>query len=224
MSQNSYNQFEQNDCCICLETISKIDEKILNCLHVIHNQCYESFMKSPAKKSCPLCRKNILDRNQICNICNNEIVFDESFCNVFQSMDCGCFFHYDCIKSKGTLNCVTCNKDINSENIKALSYLYFENGYRKWIGPILRCHHEECQNTGNPKRFGYCSIHNQYQTTNIAVKLSFIYFTRFVNGPIERGQYIFEEIVKYMDANFKYGREEEIDFAYVKSILNSIHN
>ena len=46
---------EQHDCSICLEKINNNNKKILNCNHIFHENCVNTWLQDTP--NCPLCRK-----------------------------------------------------------------------------------------------------------------------------------------------------------------------
>lgn len=208
-------------CSICLEEIPQNEIYILKCSHKLHNNCYNSLMKSNGTKKCPLCRTDIVNTS-CCSLCNQEMNFKYEACEVFLAKDCGCYFHYNCLKreKKRDIFCVKCEKDINIENIEALSYLYFNEQYVKWIGSYPRCKENDCTWIGNPQRFGYCSKHGITTATNRATMLAFVFFTRFINEDnLEKRQNIFVKIVEYMNLHHRYNDIEELDFEKIREKL-----
>lgn len=205
-------------CCICLDTIKEIDKHILNCKHFLHKNCYISMLKSCHSKKCPICRQKILTEKQECGICQKTLNMDESSCETFRSLNCFCCFHYSCIKKHKFVECLNCNIQIDCENIEALSYLYLQNGYEKWIGNIPKCKKEDCGNRANPKRFGYCCLHKDKMCTNRAIILAFVYFTRYINEPIEKNrQNIFEKLVEFCDKHYNCIDYTEVNFEKFKA-------
>lgn len=77
--QNENKIQTQNICVICLEELdknykidinnsiylNKIKEKLCNCIHKIHKECIENWLKY--NKSCPLCRKRFSNDEEIIN-------------------------------------------------------------------------------------------------------------------------------------------------------------
>lgn len=216
-----------SECCICFDDVLD-DGKQLICNHFMHNTCYVSFLKSPAQKKCPMCRKDIFKDMNICQICKLEMNIDPAKCEVIQSNTCGCLFHYHCLKERKTFYCFRCYNVVNIEFSDFLSYLYFSNFHINVIGAILNCKNEGCRNTGNPSRFGYCQEHSIVTSSNKAIILSFMYFSRFVNEIDDTKKYnILLEIIKYMNINHKYNDPEEVNFIEINKIINKdniLHN
>ena len=56
--RNSISKFKIdniNECSICLDSISKTDEKVLSCTHAFHWKCIKKWFHN--HKTCPICRK-----------------------------------------------------------------------------------------------------------------------------------------------------------------------
>lgn len=210
--------FDKKTCSICLDTISQEDEKQLDCLHILHKICYESLIRNKSYK-CPLCRQDFALDNTKCGLCNKDVKMDESLCETFRSLECGCLFHYECIQKERIVGkCKNCNKWNKFENIEALSYLYLQNAYEKWIGQMPKCCQEGCQNRGNPKRLGYCIRHNEYTTTNIAIIIAFKYFTKFIREPIYwKREHIFSKLVNFCDSKYKHRDIDHVNFQQMKT-------
>ena len=219
-----------NDCCICLEELDKdaVKEDIvyLQCFHKMHKECFSSFMKSSAAKKCPLCRNSInIDIDYYtCGICNEKITSKPEDCDTLRSEECGCIFHFKCIKSIREFYCKTCNRTINTENVDALTYLYFANAYDKWIGCEQKCKKEGCYNRGNPKRLGFCCNHNSTMVTNISVILSFGYIIRYVYDlDTNKRSEIFIKLIDYMYKNHPYDDFNVFDYKKAKENIEKIN-
>jgi len=50
---------EQQNCCVCIETLEKDEICKLNCSHTLCGNCINNIMKTQVNISCPLCRTNI---------------------------------------------------------------------------------------------------------------------------------------------------------------------
>ena len=216
------------ECSICFDDVIGDNSKELVCNHFMHKTCYDSFLKSPAQKRCPMCRKDIFKDMNICQICRLEMDIRPDVCEVVESSTCGCLFHYRCLKNVKIFFCRRCTNSVNIEYSDLLSYLYFATQHIKIIGNIPICKKEGCLNIGNPSRFGFCDEHNDNKSSNKAIILSFMYFVRYVNDEDEERKYeIFLELVKYMNKNHKFDDPEQVDFFKVNEILNKnniLHN
>ncbi|KAM3138084.1 hypothetical protein pb186bvf_009757 [Paramecium bursaria] len=51
-------------CPICLESFKHQEHIILNCSHIYHKQCLESFEKISKQKQCPICRKQDYEKKK----------------------------------------------------------------------------------------------------------------------------------------------------------------
>ena len=47
-----------NECPICYEKLGFMPQVVLNCSHVFHKSCIESYEKYTSQKCCPICRKS----------------------------------------------------------------------------------------------------------------------------------------------------------------------
>ena len=165
----------------------------------------------------------------IFQICSTDVDLRPYKCEAFLATDCGCIFHYNCIKKvEPSYQCTKCEKLINLENIEALSYLYLNEGYLSWIGPYSKCREYNCPNEGNPKRFNYCLNHNETLTTNRAVILTFHYFTRFVRDTDQsKKNYIFLKVLEYMYIYHRWEEVESVNFQEIRKRINKdneLHN
>jgi len=215
-------------CSICLDEIKEEECKKLECSHNLHLNCYQKLLFTPGQKKCPLCRCDIFKNKNICEICNFPMNIDPASCDVLVSEECGCIYHYGCLKKNKIYKCKNCNKYINTENVHALSYTYFERAHLKWIGPILKCKISSCNQQCNPQRFGYCINHTDALATNKAVVLSFVYVTKFVyeEDPEIRAK-IFIKLLEYMHSNHRYDDVEDVDFYQIRNNVNKfnvLHN
>jgi hypothetical protein len=221
-SQNSNSDYET--CSICMCEISD-EPKVLPCSHIIHENCYNALIKSKISKKCPLCRENIIPDIDKCRICKEVVSMKEEDCDTIRSLDCGCYFHFDCLmnerRKKGGFYCDHCDVVSSGDNIEPLSFSYFKNGYLKWVGEKVDCKNYRCFNKGNPQRRGYCNAHGRnYEASNCAVILAFSYILRFVNNPVNERANIFLEILSYMDTNHRLHRLHQVDLARIRDILN----
>ena len=172
---------ENPECSICFDEVLSDNSKELLCNHHMHKSCYESFLKSPAQKRCPMCRKDIFKDMNLCQICNKEMNINPENCEVIQSNSCGCLFHYHCLKKKKIFFCSRCINRVNIEHSDLLSYLYFATQHNVIIGDLPNCKKDECKNIGFPSNFGYCNSHSDRKSSNKAIILSFMYFSRFID-------------------------------------------
>jgi len=131
------------------------------------------------------------------------------------------FIPLQLFERKKIFYCERCYNLVSIEFADFLSYLYFATMHQKIIGSTNKCKIKGCNFFGTPNRFGYCGEHQTSLSSNKAVILSFMYYSRFVNNVNEEtGNNIFIEIVKYMNEHHKFAEPEEVDFFQVKSILN----
>lgn len=216
------------ECSICLQKIHKKELHTLRCNHKLHEKCYKNLLKSDCVNRCPLCRRDIIENWAInqednlenirsgiyCSICDNELDFNEENCDVIKSNDCGCFYHYGCLKEKrkrGLNGTCGCGQEVNYENVDMLSYLYFLNGYLKIVGKMKCCKFAGCNIEGNPKRWGYCAEHHSMMTTNIAFALSLQIMTRYVmEEEEEKRRKIFYGILSKLN-EWGIGRGENVE-------------
>jgi len=234
MTTSSLNEvLTDRTCPICFDDISDEDEYVLSCNHILHKKCSLLLMHSKIEKKCPKCRHCILnpdisflpDFTMECSICCREMKFDPALCDLVVSNDCGCYFHYDCIKEMEKIGCRRCGCDVDRKNIDAMSYLYFDTGYEKWVGKIQCCRKSDCWKIGNPKRFGYCINHQQKIARNCSVILSFIFMIRYCRNQDQNIRretfnyllYFFDKF--YPNAN---SRDINIEEAYFKIKNNNL--
>jgi len=214
---------EENPCCICLQDLNN-DIEVLTCNHKLHKNCYKSLMKSTAQKKCPMCRVDIKYATNVCGICNQEMNLNPQSCECIISGDCGCIFHYNCMKEiTEKTYCTRCDIEIYRKNFNAMSYLYFPEGHRMWIGDRLKCLHSGCNNYGIPNNYGYCHFHSIASSTNRAIVSSFAYMIKYVSSQnsTERNL-IFLKSIKYMNENYKLADIEEINFESVHTAIQSL--
>jgi hypothetical protein len=122
-----------------------------------------------------------------------------------------CYFHYDCFKRGNHKHCSNCNHAINPENVSALSYLYFQNGFEAWVGELQKCRHEGCHYFGSPKRFGYCSQHKIEETMNKSIAKAFEYMVRYTNIQDQQERYdTFYKVLTHIEKEYKYIPYEDI--------------
>lgn len=215
---------QSQECSICFDNISTNDIHTLKCSHTMHKNCYKNFMLSSCSKKCPMCRTDIHERLNICQLCNKELDLDPSQCTTIRSKDCGCLYHYQCLKDYQFQNkinylpCKRCEREVNVTNVEPLSYLYLQNGYNNWIGNLPRCKIGGCSNTGNAKRLGYCIQHGTQETTNKAIIMAFGYFIKYVvEMDMNYRQNIFQKLVDYMNINHRYDDVDTSDFENIKN-------
>jgi hypothetical protein len=83
LNEDEFNELEvmileddiDNDCSICIDNLRKGNEVIkLKCNHIFHKECIKSYLMNYDNK-CPLCRKNILSKEDEANDVNeaNEV-------------------------------------------------------------------------------------------------------------------------------------------------------
>jgi hypothetical protein len=162
---------------------------------------------------CPSCRADFNPRvMKTCQFCRQSIEIHESQCGILKSGDCeSCYFHYDCFKRGLQTHCRDCAHPINPENVSALSYLWFQNGFDAWIGPLQKCRHEGCHYLGSPKRFGHCRDHHCQEAMNKSVAKAFEYIVKYTNIQDQQERYdTFYRVLKYIDEDYKYIPYEHI--------------
>ena len=214
-------------CSICLENIEE-DKCQLDCNHSLHTNCYNSLIKSSNSRKCPLCRADFKIKTMICTLCNCEMDCDQYKCDVLISEECGCMFHYDCLRKSRTVECVKCDKTLSTEKFTAISFLHFENAYLKWVGKIQLCRDQTCFKMCNPARFGYCYQHKKQLSSNKAIVLTFNYFIRYVyETDVKRRNEIFYEILSYMNLHHVMDDIKDVNFEEVRRNVNEnniLHN
>ena len=172
--------------------------------HQLHKHCYYNLIENNIHR-CPSCRADFNERiNHTCQFCNKSIEIHDSDSEILKSGDCSnCYFHYDCFKRRNHTHCGKCSHPINPENVSALSYLYFQNGFDAWVGPLQKCRNENCHYLGSPKRFGYCSHHRFEETMNKSVAKTFEYMVKYTNIQDQQERYdTFYKVVKYLDKKY----------------------
>ena len=199
-------------CPICLENVREKHTHTLRCKHQLHKQCYYNLIENNIHR-CPSCRADFNERiNHTCQFCNKSIEIHDSESEILKSGDCAnCYFHYDCFKRGNHTHCGNCSHPINPENVSALSYLYFQNGFEAWVGPLQKCRNENCHYLGSPKRFGYCSHHRFEETTNKSVAKTFEYIVRYTNIQDQQERYdTFYKVLTYIEKEYKHIPYEDI--------------
>jgi hypothetical protein len=199
-------------CPICLENVREKHTHTLRCKHQLHKHCYHNLIENNIHR-CPSCRADMTERiTHTCQFCNKSIEIHESDSEILKSGDCSnCYFHYDCFKRGNHTNCGNCSHPINPENVSALSYLYFQNGFDAWVGPLQKCHHEGCHYLGSPKRFGYCSHHRFEETMNKSVAKAFEYIVRYTNIQDQQEKYdTFYKVLTHIEKEYKHIPYEDI--------------
>ena len=199
-------------CPICLENVREKHTHTLRCKHQLHKQCYYNLIENNIHR-CPSCRADMTERiTHTCQFCNKSIEIHESDSEILKSGDCSnCYFHYDCFKRGNHTHCGNCSHPINPENVSALSYLYFQNGFEAWVGPLQKCRNENCHYLGSPKRFGYCSHHRFEETTNKSVAKTFEYIVRYTNIQDQQERYdTFYKVLTYIEKEYKHIPYEDI--------------
>lgn len=211
----------EETCSICLDEINSENKLKLGCDHILHKTCYEILVRNRCQRKCPLCRKAFDYKSNICSLCNEEMDMDITKAQYMVSEECGCSFHYKCLRRSKNVYCVICDRSISTEKIYGLNYLLFDNCYRSWIGEFGMCKSWNCSRKCNPARLGYCMDHNPELASNKSVILSFYYFTRFVyEENEEKRRYIFNEILEYMNRYHKFDDIDMIDFKEIQQKIN----
>ena len=211
------NPFDNITCFICLDIIPENEKIKLNCKHYLHKKCYYKLLINK-NYYCPVCKVEFLPSNINCGICLKAVNLNESECDIFKSLQCKCFFHYKCLKIQKNNICKNCEKIIDCQEIKALSYNYLLNGYCKWVGRLPRCKFSNCFSKCNPRRFGFCQKHNsKYFCSKRTMKLSLMFFTRYIyeNNEINR-QKIFELIILFFNEYYSNKFIHKFNFMKIK--------
>ncbi len=199
-------------CTICLENIREKHTHTLRCKHQLHKTCYRNLIDNNIHR-CPSCRADFNQRFlKTCQFCRKSIEIHESESGILKSGDCeDCYFHYDCFKRGNHTHCGDCSHAINPENVSALSYLYFQNGFEAWVGQLQKCRHEGCYRTGSPTRFGYCSHHRTEETLNKYIAKTFEYIVRYTNIQDQQERYdTFYKALKCIQEKYQYILYENI--------------
>lgn len=210
------------ECAICLGSIREKQKKVLPCKHVLHKVCFENLISSNCSKKCPTCRGELFPPEQ-CGVCKKVMELDEEKCDVLISKDCGCYFHYDCVKLTPIINndcasifCKNCLGEVSTYNMDALCYLHFITGHKKWICQIEKCKQEGCINECNPQRFGYCLYHSDKIARNTSIVLCLKYFVKYVREPLEeKRREIFYKVLEFIDKNYKEGSSFDISIVEI---------
>lgn len=206
-------------CTICLENIREKQTHTLRCNHQLHKTCYRNLIDNNIHR-CPSCRADFNQRfSKTCQFCRKSIEIHESESGILKSGDCeDCYFHYDCFKRGNHTHCGDCSHTINPENVSALSYLYFQNGFEAWVGQLQKCRHEGCSYLGSPKRYGYCYHHNKEETMNKSIAKSLEYMVKYTNIQDGQERYdTFYKALKFIDKKYEY-----TDYEYIVLNKNEI--
>ena len=199
-------------CPICLENVREKHTHTLRCNHLLHANCYRNLVLHSIRR-CPSCRADFdAPQTKTCLFCRQEIEIHRSQCGILKSGDCeDCYFHYECFKRGGHTYCTHCSHPINSENVVALSYLWLQNGFEAWVGPLQKCRCDGCDFYGSPRRFGYCYHHHADETFNKSIAKALEYMVRFTNIQEQQERYdTFYRVLKYLDKKYEYTDYENI--------------
>ena len=58
---------ETLQCCCCFDNLTDIDTSITKCGHRMHTSCLIKWVSSGRNKTCPLCRSNMIDEDDVIN-------------------------------------------------------------------------------------------------------------------------------------------------------------
>jgi hypothetical protein len=200
-------------CPVCLENVREKHTHTPRCHHQLHKHCYRSLLEHSISR-CPSCRADFNQPfSKTCQFCHLSIDIHESQSGILKSGDCDdCYFHYDCFKRESHAYCDSCSRPINSENVSALSYLYFQNGFEAWVGQLQPCRHEGCCYLGSPKRFGYCYSHNKQETMNKSIAKTLEFMVRYTNIQDQQLRYdTFYKVLSFIDQKYKFTDYELIN-------------
>lgn len=211
----------EENCPICQDELV-IEIKKLNCRHKMHKNCYKQLLCSNAQKKCPICRVQLVVNNSICGYCFKEIDSRPEKCEVLVSEECGCFFHYNCVKKGREIECKNCAMFINTEKVNGLTYTYLDNAFTNWVGNYYGCMHHGCNLNGNPRYYGYCLNHKKNEATNNAIFMSLKYFVKYVYEKEPYKKYlIFLKLIEFMN---KYHKYDDINIFDLSSIRIQVDN
>ena len=211
-----YGKRIDKECPICLNNVRERNYVVLPCKHKLHKNCLEKLKKSKTEcsKKCPLCRADMDGKKEenpkdffvetSCGLCNERMRVTESSCQYMKHH--GCFFHYNCVKKArmqgNSANC-NCGNMFTLDQPDMISYLWFINGYEEIVGNIKECKEQNCSIIGNPKRWGYCSVHNSSICTNMAFAKALQVMARYVDEESEplRENIFYKVLARLMSMN-----------------------
>ncbi len=212
----------EENCPICQDNIGFDGIKVLSCSHKMHKVCYKKMLYCCSQKKCPVCRNEIVEDEMECGCCLRVIDIRPEMCNVLKSEDCGCLFHYNCVKSGRRIECKNCDRIIDTERVIGLTYVYFDNAFKNWVGRYYECMQNGCVLNGNPRYDGYCVNHKRREASNNAIILSLKYFVKYVYESDGYTKYlIFLKLIQYMN---KYYKNSDINSVNLSEIRFNVDN
>mgnify|MGYP003344447326 CR=1 FL=1 len=206
------------NCPICQDELDiRVGIKVLDCSHKMHKNCYRQFICNCSQKKCPICRIEIVDNNAECGFCLTRIDSTPEKCEALQSEECGCLFHYNCVKSGRSIECKNCNRMIDTEKVIGLTYVFLDNAFRNWVGRYYVCMQNGCSLNGNPRFDGYCIKHKRSEASDNAIILSLKYFVKYVYESDGYSKYlIFLKLIQFMNTNYKNANIDSVDLLAIR--------
>jgi hypothetical protein len=147
-----------------------------------------------------------------CSFCKNNIEFNDKICDFVKINDCKCYSnnyaHYECVKKERKKNMIiecNCGIRVNYTNIDLISYLNSVNAFTKIVGDITTCKEKKCTSQGDPKRYGFCEIHNSSISSNTAFAISLRIMLRyiFIDDKIKRAAKFYKILSEINSPFFK---------------------